>query len=77
MACAPRKEAAMRTNGEAVSLTIGKATVTIGHAYAITATKAEGQPSVIRLWFKPYWPGLMHAMALIVDGRKQSKAKHR
>jgi hypothetical protein len=64
----------MRTNGEAVSLTVGDATVKIGEAYAITATKGDGQ-TVTRLWFKPYWPGLLHAMALITGERRKSKAK--
>jgi hypothetical protein len=63
---------AMRTNGEPVSLTIGKSTIVIGHAYAIIATKYENR-STTRLWFKPYWPGLMHAVALIADGRKAAK----
>lgn len=64
----------MRTNGEAVSLTIGSSTIVIGHAYAI-GSKIEGR-STTRLWFKPYWPGLMHAVALIADGRKRTKAKN-
>jgi hypothetical protein len=65
----------MRTNGEAVSLTIGSATIVIGHAYAIIGSKVEGRTTT-RLWFKPYWPGLMHAIALMADGRKaKRKAK--
>lgn len=66
----------MRTNGEAVSLKIGDADIVIGHAYAIIGSKVEGR-STTRLWFKPYWPGLMHAVALIADGRKGAKQKRK
>lgn len=64
----------MRLSGEPVSLTIGETTVKIGTADAIIATKIDGR-TVTRLWLRPYWPGMLHAIALISDGRKRTKAK--
>lgn len=58
----------MRAHGEAVSITVGSQTVKIGEASALNS---HGRASM-RLWFKPYWPGLMHAIALMADARKKT-----
>lgn len=60
----------MRTNGEAVSLTIGETTVKIGECFAMTGNKDSCGRSQMHLWFRPYWPGVMHAGALIQDRKK-------
>jgi hypothetical protein len=67
----------MRTNGEPVSLRIGERTVLIGDSFALTTARDDGGRTSAHLFFKPYWPGLMHAVALISDGRKQAKQKNR
>lgn len=62
----------MRAHGEAVSITIGEQTIKVGEANVLDSVRGSGRTTA-RLWFKPYWPGLMHAMALMADARKKTK----